>query len=88
MRFVQRDGVWLLLGDGDGVLAVLRDEVEIAVLRRLCELRLAGEGGGFEIIHADRSYRVEPTVGEGGRLTLDIQGGGEPPRRIETGFVV
>lgn len=88
MRFVQRDGHWHLLGDGDSVLAVLRDEVDVVVLRRLCERRLAGETGDFEVSHAGWGYRVDLVAGKGGRLTLEIRSEGMPPRRIETGFVM
>lgn len=87
MRFVQRDGTWLLLDDRDGVLAVLRTEVDVVIFKRLCELRLAGEVVGFEVSHEGRRYRVKPLISEGGRLTLEVRSDDGVMRKIDTGFV-
>ena len=87
MRFVQRQGIWHLIDEnapqGANVIATMRNDVEILVLKRFCEEFLRGSGpppGEFEVRHGGRCYRVAPLQGPGGRLSTS-HGGPSGARR-------
>jgi hypothetical protein len=95
MRFVQRQGVWHLINEnvphGANVIATLRNDVEILVLKRFCEQFLEGSGvppGEFEVRHSGKCYRVIPVQDRGGKLAFEIKGDDGSLARIDTEFVV
>ncbi len=94
MRFLQRQGVWHLIDEnapeGANVIARLRSEVEILVLKQFCEQFLGGDlpPGEFEVRHGSRSYRVVPVQGTGGRLAFEVAGDDGSMARIDTEFVL
>jgi hypothetical protein len=95
MRFIQRQGFWHLIDENAPeeacVIATLRNDVEILVLKRFCENYLGGSGlptGEFDVQHDGRCYRVVPVRGTGGKLAFEIAGDDGSLARIDTEFVI
>jgi hypothetical protein len=79
MRFVQQEGVWLLVGgpDDNRVIATLRNETEVLALAEFCKLTLTVLGRvpeHFSISHNGIIYTVTPLGAPGEKLSLVIAG--------------
>jgi hypothetical protein len=93
MKFTEGEGVWYLIDEAAPsdacVIAVLKDDVELLALKRLCEDMLevgASAGGSFAFLHDGKRYEVTRYADRGNRLSLKIVGDDGSLRRIESEF--
>jgi hypothetical protein len=83
MRFVQREGVWDLVEDGDPagvrVIATLKNEVEVLALHEFSQRFLVSPRRvpeHFQISHKGTDYTVTPLGAAGEKLALVVAGSG------------
>ena len=94
MKFVQRDGGWLLIDEKAPqeacVIATLRSEIEVLALREFCSLTLRAADRipeHFAIRYREADYTVTPLGAPGEKLSLIIRGK-EYTSTVETEFMM